>query len=131
MKKDFNIPEVKEVHVAAVHVFNESFSTWEWNAYIINAGSKDLETVLIVSKGRKDGKETSVMRHKIDKLPANTFAKIEFLQEDVLKLNNEFHVSYFQDQKMFDKKFMFPANSVKKSKARKIPVIPEAGILAQ
>ncbi|MCM4154881.1 hypothetical protein [Gramella sp. AN32] len=131
MKKDLEIPEVKDIHVAAVKVYNTSFEVDEWNAYIINSGSHDIEMVLIVSKGRKDGKETSTMRHKIEILPAGSFAKIEFLQEDVLKLNNEFHVSFFLNNKMFDKKFVFQANSVKQSKARKIPVIPEAGILAK
>lgn len=131
MKKDIEIPEVEGVHVAAVKEFNEEFQTDEWNAYLINESNRELEMVLIVSKGYDRKKETSVMRHKMEKLPAKSFARIEFLQEEVLKLNNEFHVSYFQDSKMLDKKFSFPANSIRQNKLKEIPLIPKKGILAK
>lgn len=131
MKKDIEIPEVEGVFVAAVKVFNEEFQAKEWNVYLINDTEKPLEMVLIVSKGYDRKRETSVMRHKMENLPAKSFAKIEFLQDDVLKLNNEFHVSYFMDSRMFDKKFQFPANSIRENKLKKIPLIPEKGILAK
>ena len=35
--------------------------------------------------------ETAVLRHNIDKLPAKSFAKVELLQDDVLKLSNFFN----------------------------------------
>ncbi|GAA4311101.1 hypothetical protein GCM10023115_33380 [Pontixanthobacter gangjinensis] len=131
MKKDIEIPEVKDVHVAAVKVFNEEFQVKEWNVYLINASEEDLEMVLIVSKGHDKKKETSLMRHKIEKLPAGNFAKIEFLQDDVLALNNDFKVTYFKDSKMYDKKFSFPKNSITENAVSEIPVIPEKGILAK
>ena len=70
------------------------------------------------------------MRHKIEVLPAKNFAKIEFLQEDVLKLNNEFKVTFFQNNKMYEKTFVFKANSIRENARVQIPVIPEKGILA-
>lgn len=103
MKKDISIPEVADVYVAAVQEYNEDFRTDDWNVYLINDSNQELEMVLIVSKGFDKKTETSVMRHKMQLLPAKSFAKIEFLQEDVLKLNNEFRVSYFQNSQMFDK----------------------------
>lgn len=131
MKKDIKIPEVEGVHVAAVQEFNEEFQADEWNAYLINESDGELEMVLIVSRGHDRKQKTSVMRHKMEKLSPKSFAKIEFLQDDVLKLKNEFHVSYFQDSKMFDKKFSFPANSIRPNKSKKIPLIPKKGILAK
>lgn len=70
------------------------------------------------------------MRHKIEVLPAKNFAKIEYLQDEVLQLNNEFKITYFQDSKMMEKTFVFKKNTIKESLADKIPVIPEKGILA-
>ena len=70
------------------------------------------------------------MRHKIEVLPAKNFAKIEFLQEDVLKLNNEFKVTFFQNNKMYEKTFVFKANCIRENARVEIPVIPEKGILA-
>lgn len=131
MKKDIEIPVVEDVHVAAVQVYNEQFEAYEWNAYLVNNTEKALEMVLIVSRGFDKKRETSLMRHKIQLLPAKNFAKIEFLQEDVLQLNNEFKVTYFDDSTMMEKNFLFKPNSIRESAAVSIPVIPEKGILAK
>lgn len=132
MKKDIEIPQVENVYVAAVREFNEEFQTDEWNVYLINSSDNGaLEMVLIVSKGFDDKRETSVMRHRMEKLPPKSFAKIEFLQDEVLELTNEFRISYFDDSKMFDKKFIFPKNSIQEEALTEIPVIPKKGILAK
>ena len=130
MKKDIEIPEVKDVHIAAVKVFNEEFESYEWNVYIINNTNEPIEMVLIVSKGFDKKRETSLMRHKIEVLPAKNFAKIEYLQDEVLTLNNEFKVTYFSGNKMMEKTFLFKSNSIAERLAVEIPVIPEKGILA-
>lgn len=131
MKKDIEIPEVKDVHIAAVKVFNEEFETYEWNVYLINDTNEALEMVLIVSKGFDKKKETSVMRHKIEVLPAKNFAKIEYLQDDVLQLNNEFKLTYFAGNKMMEKTYLFKPNVINEKLVGKIPIIPEKGILAK
>ena len=131
MKKDIDIPQVKDVYVAAVKEFNEEFQADEWNAYLINDSSEDLEMVLIVSKGYDKNRETSLMRHKLEKLPSKSFAKIEFLQDEVLALNNEFSISYFVNSSMFDKKFSFSKNTVKESSLQEVPLIPKKGVLAR
>ncbi|MCP9199159.1 hypothetical protein MKO06_04515 [Gramella sp. GC03-9] len=130
MKKDIEIPEVKDVYVAAVREFNEEFRADEWNVYLINDSNKELEMVLIVSEGHDKKKKTSVMRHRLERLPAKNFAKIEFIQDDVLSLNNEFKISYFIGNQMLDKTFKFSKNSIKES-ALQIPIIPKKGILAK
>ncbi|MGB8375390.1 MAG: hypothetical protein WCE57_08730, partial [Salegentibacter sp.] len=95
MKKDIEIPEVEKVYIAAVKEFNKEFGAEEWNAYIINEREEDLETVLIVTRGFEGEKQTSIMRHRLEKLPPQSFAKIEYLQDEVLALNNEFWVTFF------------------------------------
>ncbi|MBI6117382.1 hypothetical protein I6U49_11600 [Salegentibacter sp. F63223] len=131
MKKDIDIPVVEEVYVAAEKVYNESFKVEEWNAYLINNRDETIEMALIVSKGYDDEKQTSVIRHKLEKLPSKSFAKIEFLQEEVLKLNNQFQVTFFAGGKMFEKKYIFRKNSVNEKALREIPIIPNRGILAE
>ena len=131
MKEDINIPEVKDVHVAAVNVFNKEFEAYEWNVYLINDTKEPIEMVLIVSRGYDKKRETSLMRHKIEVLPSKNFAKIEYMQDEVLQLNNEFKVTYFKVSEMMEKTFLFKQNSIKKDLAVKIPVIPEKGILAK
>ena len=131
MKKDIEIPKVEKVYVAAVREFNKEFQAEEWNAYIINNKNVSIEMILIVAKGYDGTKETSVMRHKLEKLPPHSFAKIEFIQDEVLGLNNEYQVTFFSDNKMFEKSFLFKKNSVKEELQKDIPLIPKLGILAE
>lgn len=129
MKKDIEIPEVKDVYVAAVQEKHEEYKTLDWNAYLINDKPHDLEGVLIATKGYDDERSTSTMRHSISKLPPQSFAKIEFLQEDVLQLNNEFSVSFFAEGKMFHKKFIFRKNSINEKALQELPVMQKKGVL--
>ncbi|WP_339647824.1 hypothetical protein [uncultured Salegentibacter sp.] len=131
MKKDIDIPKVEKVYVAAVKVYNEAFKVEEWNAYLINDKEEAIEMALIVSKGFDENKETSTIRHKLEHLPAKSFAKIEFIQEEVLALNNQFQVTFFAEGKMYEKKYLFRKNSVNEKALRELPIIPNKGILAE
>lgn len=131
MKKDIEIPEVSNVYLAAVREQHEEYRTMDWNAYIINDLNAPLEMVLLVSRGFDDKRSTSTMRHSIKVLPAKSFAKIEFLQEEVLKLNNEFSVTWFADGKMYEKKFFFGKGTVQEDNLEAIPVIGKKGVLAE
>lgn len=129
MKKDIDIPKVEDVFVAAVREENKEFQSLDWNAYLINNRDSAIDTVLIVSKGYDDKDVTSTMRHTVKELPPQSFAKVEFLQDDVLKLNNEFSVSFFSEGKMFHKKYLFRKNSVNEKALQEIPVMNKKGIL--
>ncbi|SFF88196.1 MULTISPECIES: hypothetical protein [Salegentibacter] len=131
MKKDIDIPKVEKVYVAAVKVYNEAFKVEEWNAYLINDKDEAIEMALIVSKGFDENKVTSTIRHKLEHLPAKSFAKIEFIQDEVLALNNQFQVTFFSEGKMYEKKYVFRKNSVNEKALRELPIIPNKGILAK
>lgn len=129
MKKDIEIPEVKGVFVAAVYEKNEEFQSMDWNAYLINDRETPLETVLIVTKGYDEKDVTSTMRHSIKVLPPRSFAKVEFLQDEVLKLNNEFSVSFFSEGKMYHKKYVFRKNTINEKALQENPVMTKKGVL--
>ncbi|SNR40665.1 hypothetical protein SAMN06265371_102360 [Lutibacter agarilyticus] len=131
MKKDIELPEVSNVFMAVVKEYNNEFKCDDWNAYIINNKTVDLEMVLIVSKGYDEDKllETAVLRHKIEKLPAQSYAKVELLQEDVLKLANFFNVTFFEGSKMYDKKYLFEKGIIKEGNLRNVPLLNKRGIL--
>ena len=131
MRKDIEIPIVKDVYVVAVREYNKDFRTHDWNAYIINNSDVTLETVLIVSEGRDDTQITSRMRHSLKLLPSKSYAKIEFMEDSVLQLNNYFNVTYFIENKLFDKRFEFPANCIIEDNAVSIPVMKSEGVLAR
>ena len=131
MKKDITIPAVTDVFMAVVKEYNNEFQCEDWNAYIVNNKDVTIEMVLIVSKGYDEDKmiETAVLRHKIEKLPAKSFAKVELLQEDILKLSNFFNVTFFEENTMFDKKYLFEKGAIKEGALRNIPLLNKRGIL--
>jgi hypothetical protein len=131
MKKDIQIPEVTDVFMAIVKEYNEVFQCEDWNAYLINNKDTAIEMVLIVSKGYDEDQltETSLLRHKIEKLPAKSFAKVELLYEGVLKLSNFFNVTFFEGNAMFDKKYLFEKGTLKEGALRMIPLLNKKGVL--
>jgi hypothetical protein len=131
LKKDIKIPEVKDVHIAVVQEEHIEFKTQDWNAYIINNSDVDLDTVLIVSQGYTDKKMTPPMRHTITKLPARSYAKIEYLQERVLELNNSFKITFFEGNQMFDKSYLFRKNTINKKALQTIPLMQLKGVLVK
>ena len=131
MKKDIEIPEVEGVFIAAVLEENEEFRSRDWNAYIINSKQVPLEMILIVARGFDTKKTTATMRHSVKILPARSYAKIEYLQDQVLELNNEFMVSFFEGNKMYEKTYILEKHSVKESLLKEIPIINSKGILAK
>lgn len=131
MRKDIIIPEVKDVHVAAVKELHPDYNTQDWNAYIINNSTTPLEMVLIVAQGYDEKDMTSHMRHTIQILPAKGYAKIEFMEESIFRLNNFFSVTYFQEGTMYEKRWEFPAYSIKDENRTALPVMHKKGVLAQ
>lgn len=129
MKKDILIPKVKGISLAVVHEYNNTYNSYDWNAYIINERSIDLEMVIIVTKGYSETKKTATFRKKIDVLPATSFAKIEMLLEDVLSINNRFNVSFFEGNTLYEKSFEFKKNTINEKALQQIPLINLKGVL--
>ena len=131
MKKDIEIPVAKDVYIALIHEWNKEFLSKDWNAYIINNRATPIEMALIVSKGYDGDRKTSTMRHAIGVVGAKGYEKIELVQEDVLALNNEFFVTYYADNKLYEKRFLFEKNTINENKLKTIPLIEKDGILAK
>lgn len=129
MKKDIHIPVVTNVYVAVVKEWNIEFTANEWNAYLINDSEKTLETVIVVTKGYDDQKKTTLLRHNMGDIPPESFKKIEYVQDEVLTMINTFSVTYFYNNQLFDKRFVFPKNSINERALRDLPVMNVQGVL--
>ncbi len=120
MKKDIDIPKAVGLQLAFVHEYNSDFRVYDWNVYLINTHTELIEMVLIVTNGVHKKKKTSTMRHKIERLFPNTVAKIEYIPDEVLKLNNTYSISFFQNNQLFEKIFTVKKNSIQESQAQKL-----------
>jgi hypothetical protein len=135
MKKDIIIPEVENVFVAAVQEWSDDFLEKVWYAYLVNDSDFLIESVMVVSSafGTIDGemKKSSQLRHAFAEVPAVSVVKIEMVQKSVLVLNNEFSVSYFIGNKLYDKKFIFKEQSINEKATEEVPILFVEGVIVR
>jgi hypothetical protein len=117
--------------MAIVYEYNNIYDTNDWNVYLVNNSDARLEMVVIVSKGYGSKKISSVMRKKIDVLDAQSFAKVEWMQPELFKITNLFQVTFFINNRLYDKTFTFKENTIKEGGLRMIPEIKKRGVLAK
>ena len=130
MKNDLNIPKVTGVEVAA---FKQPEDDALWDMYLINRNVFAINNILISSKGYgfSNGKEqkTSTLRHLIEVLNARSLAKIEPIQKDVFHLTNEYWVSYYYQDEIYDKKYIFLPESIQEKYISPITGFDIEGVL--
>jgi len=135
MKKDIDIPKVKDVAIAVVKELNDEKTHDIYNVYLINLKDVDLDNVLVTSKGYGTHKttgadiKTSILRHSLGTLKAKSFTKIEPIMTDVFGLSNEYWLSYFEGNKMHDKKYIFLPETIVEDNFVNIPIINKKGVL--
>lgn len=135
MKSDIQIPKVENVFLAAVQEWSDDFMEKVWFAYLINDSDFLIESVMIVSKafGTIDGemKKTSLLRHAFVEVPPVSVVKIEMLEKNVLLLNNEFMVTYFIGSTLYDRKYIFKANSITPDYVEEVPILFVDGVIVR
>jgi hypothetical protein len=136
MKDSIKGPKVENVFIAAVQEPGKD-GTDVFNIYIINKKNKTIEGVLVSSVGylinKKNGEktQTSMLRHSLETIDPASFKKIEPIMENVFGLNNEYWVSFWIDNIMYDKKFIFLPETIKEENFTEIPVIRKKGVLIE
>lgn len=135
MKKDIIIPEVENVFLAAVQEWSDDFMEKVWYAYLVNDSDFNLDSVMVVSKafGTIDGemKKTSILRHAFVEVPSVSVVKIELVEKSLLTLNNEFMVTFFIGNTLYDKKFIFKANSINENNTEEVPILFVEGVMVK
>jgi len=135
MKKDITIPQVENVYVAAVQEWNDDFMQKTWYAYLINDSDFTLEGAMVVSSasGVIDGetRKTSMLRHAFVEIAPVSFVKIELIEDSVLVLDNQFMVTFFIDNVLYDKTYTFKAHSIHEDFASEVPLIFKDGIMIE
>ena len=128
MKEELQGPKVTKAAVAIVKELNEAGEEI-FNVYLLNYYEEKMEGVLVTSSGyavhheTQEQLNTSVLRHLLDEIPSNSFKRIEPIIEDVFGLNNEYWVSFWINNVMYDKKFIFLQETIKKENFVQIPLI--------
>jgi hypothetical protein len=100
---------------------------------VINKKEIAIEGILVMSKGygEVDGesRQTSTLRHFIEKIEPNNFSKVEPLPDDLLGFFNEYFLTYYVGSVLFDKKFTFEPYSINNKNSAFIDSLGQNGIL--
>lgn len=132
MKKDIDRPEVKDIAVAIVKEKNGQGEI-VWNVYLLNLKKEKIDNVLITSRGygslKGEDVKTSTLRHFLDTIPPMSFAKIEPIIENLFGISNEFWISFYVGKVIYDKQYVFVAESIREEHLVEIPLIGKKGVM--
>ena len=109
----------------------------EYNVYLWNRREEIIEGVIITSAGFGEHPstgekiKTATLRHSLEVLLPNEVAKIEAIMPDVFGLYNEYWVSFWVDEVLYDKQFLFPPGSIILSNFNHMEAFQKKGLLAQ
>ena len=132
MKKDIEIPEVKNVTIAVVRTKNILHQD-EWKVMLINNNDHAIENTLVASKGygEREGEpqRTSTLRHFLEIVPAQGVALVEPIDPKLFHLSNEYWVSYYVGPQIYDRRFVFVPESICEENLTFIKELDMEGVL--
>ncbi|RZJ80237.1 MAG: hypothetical protein EOO20_26180, partial [Chryseobacterium sp.] len=87
--------------------------------------------VVSSASGMIDGemRKTSLLRHAFVEVPPVSAVKIELVEDSVLALDNQFMVTYFINNVLYDKTYIFKANTIDEDNTEEVPVLFKDGIM--
>ncbi len=134
MREELMGPKVENVKMVVVPEKSEEGGMQHY-VYLISLREDIMEGIIITSKGygvnvtTGEKVQTSVLRHCIEVMLPNEAAKIEPIMEDVFGLTNEFHLSFWAEDVMYDKKFIFLPETITEKNYVEIPKLGRKGIM--
>lgn len=133
MKEGLLGPKVENVNIAIVK--EEQNNEITYYAYLLNLRDDIMEGIIVTSTGYgvdpQTGEKikTSSLRHCIELMLPNEAAKLEPLMEEVFKLANEYWLSFWVNDVMYDKKFVFLPETIQEKNMIDIPALGKKGII--
>lgn len=134
MKEGLLGPKVENVGIAVVQETDEDKNTMYY-VYLLNLRDDIMEGIIITSTGYGENAntgeriKTSTLRHSLEVLLPNEAAKIEPIMEEVFGLANEYWVSFWVNEVMYDKKFVFLPETIAPDKMKVIPLLNVKGVM--
>ena len=134
MREELMGPKVENVKMVVIPEKNEENAIQHY-VYLLSLRDDIMEGIIITSKGYGENVttgeqvKTSMLRHTIEVLLPNEAAKIEPVMEEVFGLTNEYWVSFWADDVMYDKKFIFLPETINEKNYREIPEMGKVGVM--
>ena len=104
-----------------------------WDVYLINLKELEINNVIVSSKGygaiNGEQVKTSTLRHYLGSIQPLDYILIEPIQNKIFGLNNEYWVSFYIKDEIFDKKFVFLPETISEDYFTLIPFLNKRGVM--
>ena len=131
MKKDIEHLEVEDLAMAIV--LEEENGQNVWNVFLINLHIVPIKNIIVTSRGygelNGEIKKTSTLRHFFEELPELEFTRVEPIMENTFGLTNEFWVSFYINDKIYDKQYIFLPETINLKNFTQIPILNAEGVM--
>lgn len=134
MRAELLGPKVENVSLALVELPIEGAEP-EYIVFLINNRDDIMEGIIVTSTGFGENPttgeaiKTSTLRKGIEVMLPGEAARIEPIMPDLFDLSNEFWVSFWVNETMYDKRFVFTAGTIQPKKFKFIPQLNAKGII--
>ncbi len=136
MKEKIRSPKVEHVAVVVAKERNKE-NEIVYNVFVVNNSDEILEGVLVSSKGYVKNQETgemtktSTLRHFLGIIPPHAAKLVEPIMEELFALNNEYLVSFWKNNTLHDKKYIFLPESIQEKNLVFVPVLGVYGVVIE
>lgn len=131
MRKDIEHPEVDDIIVAVA--LEQKDGVKEYNVYLLNLYEEPLKNVLINSRGYGElngqPRKTSELRHYFEEISALDYVKVEPIMEDTFGINNEYWISFYMGDKLYDKRYVFLPETIIERNMMTVPLLGAPGVM--
>lgn len=134
MREELKGPKVENVSVAIVEIPREN-NEKEYIVYLLNFRDDIMEGIIVASSGYGENPQsgeqvkTSTLRKGIELMLPNEAARIEPIMPDLFDLTNEFWVSFWVNDVMYDKRFIFVPGSINDEAFKFIEILGYKGVI--
>lgn len=134
MRAELLGPTVENVSLALVELPIEGAEP-EYIVFLINNRDDIMEGIIVTSTGFGENPttgesiKTSTLRKGIEVMLPGEAARIEPIMPDLFDLSNEFWVSFWVNETMYDKRFVFVAGTIQPKDFQLIPQLNAKGIM--
>ena len=134
MREELKGPKVENVSVAIVEIPLEN-NEKEYIVYLLNFRDDIMEGIIVASSGYGENPntgeqiKTSILRKGIELMLPNEAARIEPIMPELFHLTNEFWVSFWVNDVMYDKRFIFVPGSINDEAFKLIDILGYKGVI--
>lgn len=130
MKRDIFVLPMENVSVVAKPLVDDL----QWQVLLVNHSTETLKNIMVASTGygliNESVTQTSTLRHFYEELAPGQNQIIERIDPSVFGLENEYWVSFWINEQLIDKRFIFQVGSIDPKHVKKFNFFEEEIILA-